>query len=312
MFLVLFLYALWASTFTISKLILEYMPPILFVAIRMIIGGIILLGFQYFFNRKGWRLDWRDFSLFSQITVLFMYISFVTEFVALTDITSAKACLLFNASPFVMAFFAYFMLGDRLTIKQWIGLFIGLVGFIPIILNQTGEEALTYHIGFLSLPELLLIISVITSTYGWILIKKLSERNYSSVMVLGVTMFWGGILSLITSIAIEGRPFLYLPAEGGFGLTPSQYAFAASAFYILLLVLIAHIVCFNLQTHLMQRYSVTFITFAGFTSPLFAALFDRIIFGITAPFAFFITMVFVIIGLYLFYQDELVQREKAL
>ncbi|HLE76392.1 MAG TPA: DMT family transporter [Candidatus Babeliales bacterium] len=306
MLLLLLLNALWASTFTIGKLILEYMPPILFVAVRMLAAGVILLGYQYLLRRDQWRFERKDWSFFAQITIFFMYIAFITEFLALQGVTAAKACLLFNSSPFFMALFAYFLLGDRLTFKQWAGLCIGMLGFVPIIMNQTAEEAFSFHFGFLSLPEMLLLLSVVTSTYGWILIKKLVvDRGYSSVMVMGVTMLGGGILSLATSLFIEGAPHLYISLYGEYGLSPEQYAVVMAAVYTALLVLIAHIVCFNLQSHLMKYYSVTFITFTGFTSPLFAALLDWIVFGIIAPAAFFITILLVILGLYLFYQDEL-------
>jgi len=299
MFLVFVLYMLWASTFILGKIILEYMPPILFVATRMGIAGTLLLGYQYFFNRSQWRFEWKDIGLFAQISIFFMYIGFITEYWALQYVTAAKACLLFNLSPFVTALLAYFLLSDRLTRKQWLGLLIGFLGFVPIILQQTDLEIFTSHIGILSMPELFLLISVVTSCYGWILIKQLiTQRSYSVVMVNGISMFGAGVLSLITSLAIEGKPQFYTLLNGDTWLI--------AAFYIALLILIAHVICFNLYSVLLRRYSVTFISFAGFTTPLFAAFFDWMVFGTVASGAFFTTMCLVAIGLYLFYQDEFV------
>lgn len=307
MFLVLLLYMLWASTFIIGKIILEFMPPILFVATRMGIAGVLLLGYQYFFNRSRWRFEWRDVGIFAQIAVFFMCIGFITEYWALQYVTAAKACLLFNLSPFVTALLAYFLLSDRLTKNQWLGLVIGFLGFVPIIVNQTSLESLSLNIGILSMPELFLLISVVTSCYGWILIKQLViERSYSSVMVNGVTMLWAGVLSLVTSLIIEGKPHLYSIQAGEYGLSPYHYTLFVVSLYIALLILIAHVVCFNLYSVLLRRYSVTFIAFAGFTTPLFAALFDWMVFGIIASGAFFTTMILVMIGLYLFYQDEFI------
>lgn len=307
MFLVLVLYMLWASTFIIGKIILEYMPPILFVATRMGVAGMLLLGYQYFFNRSRWRFEWRDIGLFAQITFFFMYIAFIAEYWALQYVTAAKACLLFNLSPFVTALLAYFLLADRLTKKQWLGLMIGFLGFIPIILQQTGFESLSGHIGIFSMPELFLLISVATSCYGWILIKKLiTERSYSSVMVNGITMLAAGVLSLITSLMIEGVPQFYAASGAAYGLSSSTYSLLVATGYIALLVLIAHVICFNLYSVLFRRYSVTFISFAGFTTPLFAALFDWMVFGTVAPGAFYVTIFLVSIGLYLFYQDEFI------
>lgn len=299
MVLVFILYMLWASTFILGKLILEYMPPILFVATRMGIAGTLLLLYQYFCNRSHWRFEWKDVGLFAQISIFFMYLGFITEYWALQYVTAAKACLLFNLSPFVTALLAYFLLSDRLTQKQWLGLLIGFFGFLPIMLQQTDLEILTSHIGFFSVPELFLLISVATSCYGWILIKQLiTQRSYSVVMVNGITMLAAGVLSLGTSLWIEGIPQI--------STVFNNESWLLVGCYIALLILIAHVICFNLYSVLLRRYSVTFISFAGFTTPLFAAFFDWMVFGTVASGAFFVTMCLVAIGLYLFYQDEFV------
>lgn len=295
MILILVLYMLWASTFIIGKLILEYLPPLLFVATRMLFAGTLLLGYQYIFNPKKWRFDWEDIGRFAQISFFFMYLAFITEYWALQFVSAAKACLLFNLSPFVTALLASLLLSDRLTRKQWLGLFIGFFGFLPIMLQQTDLESITYHIGFFSLPELALLISVVTSCYGWILIKQLiTERSYSVVMVNGISMLAAGILSLTTSLVIEGAPHVYAGPE----------SWLTGLGYVVLLIIIAHVICFNLYSSLLRHYSVTFISFAGFTTPLFAAFFDWAVFGSVVSGAFIITLGMVAIGLYLFYQDE--------
>jgi drug/metabolite transporter (DMT)-like permease len=305
MFLVMLLNALWASTFTIGKFALEFIPPILYVAVRMILAGVILLGYQYLFNRSQWKFNRQDLWAFFQISIYFMYFAFVTEFWALQDVTAAKACLLFNLSPFMTAIFAHFMLSEKITRRQLLGLVIGFIGFAPIIISQSGAEATAVHFGVFSVPEILLIASVIFSSYGWILIKRLIVlRKYSTVMVNGISMLIGGIASLITSLLIEGKPHYYIASVGHFGFSPAQYSFLMATIYMVLTILVAHIICFNLQSDLMRYYSVTFITFTGFTAPLFAAFFDWLFFGIIASTAFFITVAFVITGLYLYYQDE--------
>ncbi len=307
MVLILLLYMLFASTFTLGKIALEYISPILFIAIRMISAGILMLGYQYFFNHSRWRYQWRDAVAFVQLTVFLMFIPFVAEYWALQYVTASKACLLYNLSPFVTALFAYFLLAERLTRKQWFGLMIGFLGFIPILISQTDIELLTFHIGVISMPEIFLLISVISSCYGWIIMKQLvKERSYSSVMVNGVAMLWAGVLSLLTSLILEGKPHLYTVNRSFYGLSPYHYALLMTMLCTILLVLIGHVVCFNLYSVLLRRYSATFISFAGFVTPLFAALFDWIIFGQLAPVAFFITVGLVGCGLYTFYQDELI------
>ncbi len=307
MLLILLLYVLFASTFTLGKISLEYVPPILFIAVRMSCGGLLLLGYQYFFNRSQWRYEWRDTIAFAQIAIFLMFIAFVTEFWALQYVTASKACLLYNLSPFVTALFAYFLLAESLTKKQWCALTIGFLGFIPIIVKQTYIESLTSHIGVVSMPELFLFISVVSSCYGWIIMKQLvKERSYSSIMVNGVAMLWAGVLAVCTSLIVEGKPHIYAAEMPLYDLSPYHYALLMAVFCTISLILIAQVVCFNLYSVLLKKYSVTFISFAGFTTPLFAALFDWIIFREVIPMAFLATVGFVGMGLYLFYQDEFI------
>lgn len=293
MILVALLYLLFASTFTLGKAVLAYISPILFIGIRMVAGGSILLAYQYFFNRSKWHFDWKDSGSFFHIALFLIYISFLGEFWAMQYVSASKACLLFNMSPFITALFSYYMLSERLTKKQWIGLAIGFLGFLPILVDQTAGEQVTRHFGFLSTPELLLIMAVTSASYGWMVMRYLViERDYSSIMVNGTGMLVGGFMALITSFFLEGVPHI------------NQEQVPIIASYTLALILVANIICFNLYGVLLRRYSATFLSFAGFTTPLFAALLDLIFFSQPITMGFVATIAFVFIGLWLFYNDE--------
>jgi len=206
--LVFLLYMLFASTFTFSKAVLLYAKPIFFIAVRMVVAGIILLLYYYFFSRKRQFLKKKDWGLFTQIILFHIYFSYVFEVLALVYVTSAKACLLYNLSPFITALFSYFLFKERLTRIQWLGLLIGFAGFLPILMVQAPLEALVDH--FISLPELLLIFSTIVASYGWIIMKELTNtRGYSPIFVNGVSMLGGGLLALITSLLWEKTPRIY-------------------------------------------------------------------------------------------------------
>ncbi len=167
-----------------------------------------------------------------------------------------------------------------------------------------GEEFMR-HIGFLSLPEILLIIAVASSCYGWIIMKHLVVlRNYSPLMVNGISMFWGGIMSLIATFIIEKSPRIFIEQTPPF-FTPEVYTWSMITLYIGGLILIANVICFNLYGILLRKYSPTFIAFAGFTTPIFAALLDFFILDEQVVSAFYVTMVIVFVGLWIFYQDEL-------
>ncbi len=317
MILVIILYALFASTFTLGKAVLSYVSPFLFIGIRMLLGGIILLWYYLFIAQKRLLIKKEDYLFFVRIILFHIFCAYTLEYWALEYVTSAKACLLYNLSPFITAIFSYFLYAERLTYRQLLGLVIGFLGFIPILIAQTPLEQIGWHIGFLSCYEMALIVSVISSAYGWMMVKKLTHKNYSLVMINGISMTGGGLLALLLSLCKEGLPAIkdaptIMPA-----LTP-MIGFMGERFFVLggyslLLVLIANIIGYNLYGYLLSRYSATFLSFAGFMTPLFAALLGWLFLNESVTWHFFATMVSVVCGLCLFHEKKpVVFEEKGL
>lgn len=302
---VLILYMLFASTFTLGKLALEIVDPLFFIASRMLIGGTLLLGYQYWFNRQNWLLRWNDTLLFGQLSIFHMFLPFALEFWALQYVNPSKACLIYNLSPFITALFAYCILSENMNRQKWAGLLIGFMGMIPLLLSFSPQEDVLGSFMQLSLPELALLGAVTSSVYGWMLFKRGMQTGYSPVMINGVAMVGGGIVSLGTSLVTEGIPLLRMPA---YGAIPSLGMWSPIIYYLgytLILIVIANIICYNLYGSLLKRYSATFLSFAGATCPLFAALFDWFFLGISVGWHFFATAALTSLGLYIFYQKEL-------
>ena len=317
MFLVVILYLLFASTFTLGKAVLSYVTPFLFIGIRMVLGGSVLLGYYTLVAKQRISIKKADYLLFAQIIIFHIFCAYTLEFWALEYVTSAKACLLYNLSPFVTALVYYFLCTERLTYRQLCGLTIGFLGFIPILVAQTPLEKIAWHFGFLSCYEIALIASVISSAYGWMIVKNLSNRNYSLVLINGISMTGGGILALILSLFTEGLPAIKdvpvaLPQMAtALGLLGERLLVLGG--YSMALVLIANIIGYNLYGYLLSRYSATFLSFAGFMTPLFAALLGWVFLHEPVTWHFFATMILVVFGLYLFHEKKpIVFEEKGL
>lgn len=315
MITVFLLYMFMASTFTFGKAALYYLQPFFFIALRMIGGGLLLLGYQYFFNRKHTKIERKDWFLFAQIIAFHIYIGYIFEYWGMQYVSSSKTCLLYNLSPFITALIVYLLFNERLSIQKWIGLSVGFVGMLPILYTQESAEALTQHIGIFSLPEVSILLSVASTAYGWIVMHQLVKKHYSPILINGIGMLFGGIFALITSAYLEGwPPKLYTPVqESGFlikmlgGCLGSTFfvSLAMALYYTLLLIIIGNVICYNLYGNLLKKYSATFLSFAGFTTPLFAALFGWLFFGEIIPWQFYVSVVAVFFGLWIFYRQEL-------
>jgi len=124
MIAILFLYALCASSFTISKAVLAYSPPIFFVAVRMLVAGIILLGFMKF-RASRFFIARKDWWLFFNIIFFHIYFAYIFDLWSLQYMTSFKSSFFFNLSPFITAILSYFMFDEHMTTKKLLGMLIG-------------------------------------------------------------------------------------------------------------------------------------------------------------------------------------------
>jgi drug/metabolite transporter (DMT)-like permease len=294
MIYVLLLYALFASVFTIAKTGLAYAQPFFLVGTRMLLAGVILLAYQFFVKKQTFSFDRKTWGRLILLAVFNIYLTNVFEFWGLKYLTSSKTCFIYSLSPFLSALFCYFLFSEKLTSKKWMGLALGFSGFIPILLSQSSHEEQTGMFYFFSWAELSVMMAAICSVYGWIVLKQLvNEHQLSPLMANGISMFVGGVLALTHSLAVEDwQPF---PVTN----------FPIFIECTLLLILISNLICYNLYGVLLKRYSPTFMSFAGFTTPLFTALFGWLILGEVVTLPFYLSFGVVLMGLLVFDQEEL-------
>lgn len=298
MLLVVLLYALLASTFTIAKICLSYAKPFFLIAFRMIIAGSFMMGFLYFFKRKSFVIKKDDIWLFLQTSIFHIYLAFVLEFWSLQYLSSAKTNLIYSATPFVAAFFAYILLSEKLGIKKFTGMLIGFVGLIPIFLTQTDVREAAMELFSVSLPEIILLLAVISGAYAWFIVKRLLDKGYSLLMINGFSMFVGGLFALVTFFWFEG-----IESSPIFDLWPFLG-------WVSLLILIANIIVYNFYGWLLKKYSVTFVTSAGFLCPVFGAFYGYFFLSENITWHYFVSFAFICLGLFIFYREEIDNKNR--
>lgn len=293
MILIILLYLICACTFTIAKATLAFSQPIFYVGVRMIVAGGLLLGISRFFKGASLHVKKGDWLFFAQIIFFNIYCAYVLDLWSLHYITSIESALVFNLSPFAAAAFSYLWFSERLTLKKCIGLLIGSFSIIPLLFSQ--GEILTLDTTRI-IPLSMLIISVISSAYGWIVMRELIKvRDYSPLFVNGVGMLGGGIAALVTSYAIE--PWSRSPVT-------SWHEFIV---YTLAMIVISNFIFSNLYSYLLKTYTATLLSFAGFLCPIFAALLGKIFLDESLGWRFFFSLATSTVGLFLFYREELRQ-----
>lgn len=290
MILIILLYAIFASTFTLGKEALKFSTPIFLVGARMTIAGAILLTYYWYSGQK-FKFQRKNIWLYIQGALFTVYIPYILRFLAFREITASKASLLFNVGPFISYMLAYSFGQETVTWKKTLGLFIGLAGLIPSLVEPAPLEDLIGGFGYFSWPELEIIVAVSTLSYGYIVMHQLVKtQRYSPIMINGFNMFAGGVLALITALLFEN---IYIT---------DQTSFWAMMFII---IIVSNLICHNLYGFLLKKHSPTMLSFAGFMTPFFTAFYSWLASGEMVTTGFMMSAVTVFIGLGIFYSEEL-------
>ena len=292
MILILVLYALFGSSFPISKKLLTYTSPLFLTGIRMFIAGTLLLLYQYFYAHEHFRFRWKNIWYYLQIIIFGIYLTYILRFWGLAQLSPSKTAFLFNMAPFFSSMYSYFVFNEKLTRLQWVGLGIGFMGLIPILISTSPAEQMVGEFSIFSWAELAVLAAVAAHSYSWIVVRKLiKHKNYAATMINGMSMFAGGALALLTSFIVEGTTHI-----------PSEPAFFG---WLAIIIVISNIICHNLYGFLLRRYTATFLSFAGFLGPIFAAGYGWLLAGERITWHFYVAGIIVFCGLYLFYHHEL-------
>lgn len=292
--LVVLMYALWSSTFSLGKLALQYSPPLFLTGFRMCLAGLLLVGYLFFLKRSSLKTTHKQFISIMLLGVFSIYLTNILEFWALQYLPSAKACFIYSLSPFFTAFFSYLHFGEKMNGKKWIGLSIGFLGILPVLLQKTPLEDL--WVGLLSLPTLAMVGAALSSVYGWILLRLIvKNQDGSAVLANGYSMLIGGGLAFLHSLFVE--PWTPFPVTH----------FLPFAGWSLAVIFVSNIVCYNLYGVMLKKFTATFLSFLGLLSPIFASLHGWLF--LNEPFSWLILLStgVVSIGLWIVYAEELKQ-----
>ncbi len=288
------LYFIWSLAFPIGKKLLEFSPPVFLTGTRMLLGAAFLFTFMALFQRKSFqKISLKSWMALSLLGFFSIFLTNILEFWSLQHLSSAKTCFLYSLSPFLTAILSYFHFKEKMTPKKWMGITIGIFGFIPVLLaRDDGKFGSLFSI---SIPEIAMFGAVFFAVYGWIVLRILvKDEQISPPMANGISMLIGGVLSILTSFFVDiWNP---LPIQGG-----SIGSFSA---LLILLTILSNIICYNLYGYLLKKYTATLLSFFGLLSPIFTSIHGYFILGEPISPIILLSTGIVFLGLRLVYSEE--------
>lgn len=293
MILIFVLYALYAAFFFINKILAACAPPLLIIGARFFIAGLLLLGYYFFTGGRRVTLSARDWLWYLQMSLLSAFGSGILLIWAIKHISATKACFIYTFGPFVTYLYSYVLFQEKMSVKKWLGLFVGFFGMLPILLLNPSSEEITggLFFKFLSLPEIATFLGVALFSYGWIGVQRfVRHRQQAPTFINGLNMVIAGSVGIACSLLLE-QPITIA----------DHWAFWG---WLALVIVCSNIIIYNLYAALLRTYTATFLSFASFLSLLFSALYGWLFFHERITWHFFLTTILLFSGLYIFYQED--------
>ena len=197
---------LWSSSFVIIKIGLSEIPPLVFAGLRYSIAFLVLLPLllrkvNLEQIRRIKKKDWLKLIL---LGLIFYTFTQGAQFFGLSYLPSVTVSLILNFTPIVTATFGVFLLGEFLSLRQWMGsiLFISgvLVYFYPVVF--VGNQ----------LTGIFIMLFAVFSNAGSAILGRYINRQklFTPIVITGISMGIGSIFLLIPGIWLQGLPSISL------------------------------------------------------------------------------------------------------
>jgi drug/metabolite transporter (DMT)-like permease len=161
---------IWSFAFVAGKIGVAYCPPLLLLAARFSLAGVLILAIQAV-RREPWQMSWRDAAVFAIIGIANNALYLGLGYTGLKTVSAGLGGLIISANPVFTAVFAALVLGEALTWRKVLGLSLGIIGVTMIVWHRMS-------VGSDHLEGILYTLAALASIVaGTILFKQLAPKG---------------------------------------------------------------------------------------------------------------------------------------
>ncbi|MGY8664403.1 DMT family transporter [Bradyrhizobium sp. UFLA05-109] len=248
---------LWSFAFVAGKIGVTDCPPLILLAARFSLAGILILGVSAL-RRDAWEMTWRDAAMFAVLGIANNALYLGLGYTGLQSVSAGLGGLIVSANPVFTAALAALLLGEGMTWRKASGLLLGVVGVTFIVWHRLAVGTDSLHGIAFTLASLASIVA------GTILFKLFAPKG-SLWIGNGIQNIAAGIV--LTPIALgfaDIRAIQYTPGLIG------AFAF---------LVLGGSILAYLLWFHLLKVCGATAASAYHFLMPPLGMLFAFLVLG---------------------------------
>lgn len=254
--------SVWGTGYLATKLGLQYAAPFTFLALRFVLGVVLLLPLLLWWQRQQ-ALRWPATPmqwLHVIVAGLLMHAANLggSHYAQYLGMSAGITALVLATQPLVTAFVAAFLMGERLRRFQWLGVLVGLFGVALVVWHKIDLRALSGA----ALTAVLLSLAAIT-------VGTLYQRHFCPQVDLrsAALVQFAANVAVLTPLAIMVE---------GFDVTWRWPLLGAIGF----LVIFASILAVNALHTLMRRGEATRVTSLLYLTPIIAVVLEWLLFAV--------------------------------
>ena len=248
---------LWSYAFVAGKIGVTHCPPLILLAARFSLAGILILG-ATLIRGEGWSLSWRDAAIFAVLGIANNALYLGLGYTGLQSVSAGLGGLIVSANPVFTAALAALLLGEGMTWRKASGLLLGIAGVTLIVWHRLSVGTDSLHGIVFTLASLASLVA------GTILFKLLSPK--------GSLWTGNGVQNLAAGIALTPVALTFADVHA-IDFTPGLIG--AFAF----LVLGGSILAYWLWFHLLKVCGATAASAYHFLMPPLGMLFAYLVLG---------------------------------
>jgi drug/metabolite transporter (DMT)-like permease len=176
--------SIWGGMYVVSKVVLEIIPPFSLVTIRLVLGALTLAIILLF--RGVPKISGRQVVQVLGVGLVGYGISLSLQFLGTKLSTAANGSLVTSATPAFVLLFAWMILGERITGRRLLALFLATLGVIAVIDPRSAKLDPNLFLG-----NLFLIGAAITWALYSVLVRKVTQNT--DVLLFSMIAFLGGL-----------------------------------------------------------------------------------------------------------------------
>ena len=249
--------AVWGAGYIATKIGLQYAPPFTFLTLRFAFGILCLLPLILFT-----RISWGTPAAMAHLAVAGLLMHAVqlggSHYAQYLGMSAGVAALIISTQPLFTAAFASRFLHERLKPRQWLGVFVGLLGVAMVVWHKVDVQEVT---GANLAASLIAIAGVTAATLYQKVFSPRADLKAATVVQFAVS------LAVLAPLAVTIEHF--------------DFRFSYQLLFSLgFLVIFASILGVMALWWLLRHGEATRVTSMMYLPPVFAVVLELALFGL--------------------------------